>query len=805
MVGILAPGQPGIGARWTSSAKIGVGTAIDPICNVWFTLSHGIINEVYWPRIDVANIRDMGLIVTDGKDFFSEEKRDAVHEYATLGQGIPAYHLINICNYQRYRIEKRVIVDPQRPVLLQEIEFTPLIGSLSDYKLFLLLAPHVRNRGMDNTGWIGEYKGYPMLFAYSESIRGLNIASACSVPFKQMSVGYVGYSDAWRDLHAHKVLKNTYERAENGNIALAAEIDLEACGGKCVISLSFGVTPYEAGLQSRSSLIIPFENTLNKYVGQWEKFQNEFEDLGKVDEEGGKLFKISNAVLKVHEGKRLSGSLIASLSIPWGFSKGDDDLGGGYHLIWPRDQVQTATAMIAANDVCGIHACNTLHFLMCTQEQDGHWAQCMWEDGTPYWPGLQMDETAMPILLADLLRYHNALQGLNPADMVRKAAAFLIRNGPVTQEDRWEEEAGYTPFTLAVEIAGLLAAADMIAQEGDFDAAEYLREIADWWNESIERWLYVKNTTLCRQCNVEGYYVRVTPSERLQDAPPNSPEIILTNLPGDQCRANYFDIVSVDALALVRYGLRAPDDPRILNTVKVIDAILKTETSRGPLWHRYNRDGYGEHADGSPYDGTGIGRGWPLLCGERAHYELAAGNWEEAFRLLRVMAGYAGVGGLIPEQIWDSPDIPQRSLFNGHSSGSSKPLVWAHAEYITLLRSLRDKAVFGMPSQTKQRYLHDRVRSNYAVWKFNHQLPFWPVGKRLRIQADSPGTVHWTRDHWQTSNDLVLIPLVSLGIYFADLPVETLPENSEVQFTFFWEQAQKWEGTNFSSVAKNLA
>ncbi len=793
---ILAPGRPGIAARWTSSAKIGVGTGVTEACNIWFTISHGIINEVYWPRIDVADIRDMEFIVTDGQNFFSEEKRHAVHDYQTLGDGIPAYHLTNTCNQQRYRIDKRIIADPHRSVLLQEIVFTPLQGTLKDYKLFLLLAPHLGNKGMDNSGWTGDYKGYPMLFASSKRYPGLNLASSCSVPFKNMTVGYVGESDAWQDLHSNKILTHLYSNADDGNIALAAEIDLEACNGKCVVSLSFGSTPFEAGFQSRASIVRPFNNLLSEYVNQWENFQKSFDDLSQVYTEGGYLFRMSNAVLKIHEGKRLTGSVIASLSIPWGFTKGDNEL-GGYHLIWPRDQVQTAAALLAAGDEDGAH--QALHFLMCTQEKDGHWAQCMWEDGTPYWPGLQMDETALPILLADLLRTKNSLRDIDPTEMVRKAATFILCNGPVTQEDRWEEEAGYTPFTIAVEIAALLAAADFLAEAGDLFSAEYLRETADWWNDSIERWLYVKNTALANQCGVEGYYVRVLPSERLQDSPPYSPEITLNNLSSEQNRAHYADIVCVDALALVRLGLRAPNDPRILNTIKVIDTLLKKETVRGPIWNRYNRDGYGEHEDGSPFDGTGIGRGWPLFCGERAHYELAAGNTEQAKYLLKVMASYAGVGGLLPEQIWDGPDIPEHSLFNGHSAGSAKPLVWAHAEYITLLRSIKDNEIFTQPPQTKQRYIYDRVHSAYAVWRFNHQLPFWPAGKRLRIQTESAGSVIWTVDNWQSTNQSPLIPL-PIGIYYVDLPVESLPRNREVLFTFFWQQSQNWEGTNFSSI-----
>ncbi|MFA6915747.1 MAG: glycoside hydrolase family 15 protein [Parachlamydiales bacterium] len=794
----LAPGAPGHIARWTSSAKIGVGTALYNDCNLWFTISHGIVNEVYWPRIDVANLRDMELIVTDGKEFFSEEKRDAIHDYTTLGEGVPAYHLINTCNQGRYRIEKRIIADTRRSVLLQQIEFIPLIGTLKDYKIFVLLAPHMRNKGMGNTGWSGEYKGFPMLFASSTNTPSLNMACACSTPFKRMTVGYVGISDAWQELKKNKDLLDTYERADDGNIAMAAEIDLEECGGRFVLSLSFGVTSFEAGLQSRGALLRPFEDCLKEYISQWESFHSQFDDLGSVDPLGGSLFRMSNAVLKIHEGKRLSGSVIASLSIPWGFSRGDNDI-GGYHLIWPRDQAQTAISLLAANDVLGAY--QTLNFLMCTQEHDGHWVQCMWEDGTPYWPGLQMDETALPVILADIVRRKKAIGLLDPTEMVRRAALFIIKNGPVTQEDRWEEVAGYTPFTIACEISALLCAADFLSDAGDFASAEYLRDTADWWNESIERWLYVRDTPLANQYGVDGYYVRVMPSVKFQDVPPQSNEIYLKNLPPDQSVKDYRNIVSVDALTLVRQGLRSPTDPRILNTIKVIDALLKTDTPRGPIWHRYNHDGYGEHADGSPFNGTGIGRGWPLLCGERAHYEVAAGNMDKAKDLLRVMASYAGVGGLLPEQIWDSEDIPEHSLFKGHSAGSAKPLVWAHAEYITLLRSIKDGKVFTMPPQTQQRYLLDKVKAVYAIWRMDHQLPFWPVGKRLRIQADVGGFVRWSKDNWASHTDSEFVPL-GLGIYFADLPVENFSENSEILFTFYWVGRNEWENRNYSTIAK---
>src|SRR5262249_41587719 len=230
------------------------------------------------------------------------------------------------------------------------------------------------------------------------------------------------------------------------------------------------------------------------------------------------LYRIMTVVLRTHESKSLLGGIIASLSIPWGFNKGDNDL-GGYHLVWPRDLVENAGGLLAAG--AGDDALRVLHYLLVTQEPDGHWPQNMWLDGTPYWDGVQMDETAFPILLVDLARHEGVLKRevqdrLWP--MVKRAAAYLIRNGPVTQEDRWEEDAGYSPFTLAAEIAALLCAADLADIYGEEAAATYLRETADAWNADIERWIYARDTDVCRQVGVDGYYVRIAPPEEA-DAP----------------------------------------------------------------------------------------------------------------------------------------------------------------------------------------------------------------------------------------------------------------------------------------------
>ncbi|HLJ61435.1 MAG TPA: glucan 1,4-alpha-glucosidase [bacterium] len=800
-----APGWPGSPARWTSSAKTGVGTALSFASRIWFTLSHGILNEVYWPRQDRACTRDMGLIVTDGHTFFSEEKRHTRSEVFRAAPGVPAYRVVNTCLNGRYRIEKDIIADPARDSVLQRTRFVPLTGSVQDYHLYVLLAPHLSNHGGGNTAWTDAFKGAPMLFAERD---GSALALGCSAPWRARSVGFVGVSDGWQDLVRNKHLTWAYPRAENGNVALVAEIDLQAADGECVLALGFGADAAEAGHRVIASLLDGFEPAKDTYVRRWQEWQR---SLTKAPgrgapsapiEAGKDVYRTSAAVLRTHESKTFPGGMIASLSIPWGFAQEDGDL-GGYHLVWPRDLVESASGLLAAGGIQDVR--RVLHYLRVTQEEDGHWPQNMWLDGSPYWGGVQMDETALPILLVDLLRRGGHLDAIGVQrywPMVRNAAGFVVRNGPVTQQDRWEEDPGYSPFTLAAEIAGLLAAADLAELNGDAAVACYLRETADIWNANVERWTYVANTDLARRLDVRGYYVRIAPPDVAESASRDG-FVPIKNRPPGSSAAPASQLISPDALALVRFGLRAPDDPRIVDTVRVIDALLKVDTPAGPAWHRYNGDGYGEHEDGRAFDGTGVGRAWPLLTGERAHYELAAGHREVAEQLLRTMEAFASDSGLIPEQVWDGPDLPARELFFGRPSGSAMPLVWAHAEYIKLHRSIADGRVFDMPPQAAARYRAGRETAGgrYTPWRFNNKSRALAAGTTLRVETLAPAVVHWSDDAWRTVRDSASQD-TGLGVHVADIPTAALARGADVRFTFYWPQAARWEGVDFTVIVE---
>jgi glucoamylase len=789
-----APGRPGISPRWTSAAKSGTGTAINQASRIWFTISHGILNEIYYPRIDRACTRDCGLIVTDGQNFFSEEKRHTDHYVSYLGEGVPGYRIVNSCKGGRYRIEKEIVSSPSQDAVLQRIRFIPQIGNLEDYHLYVLLAPHLGNKGSGQTAYIGEHKGVPMLIA-ERNAHALSLS--CSAPWAKRSVGFVGASDGWQDLSQHKQMLWQYDRAEDGNVALTGEIDLKACNGYFVLTLGFGTDPEEAGYRALSSLLDGFDLACRDYVEEWADWQKQMMPLPLKEEEKESgfrdLYHLSTAVMKTHEAKSFLGGIIASLSIPWGSSKGDEDL-GGYHLVWPRDLIEIAMGLLASGS--GNTCTCVLKYLRDTQDPDGKWPQNMWLDGKPYWSGVQMDETALPILLLERIYREGVLNREELGgfwQMVFRAASYLVRNGPVTQEDRWETDPGYSPFTLAVEIAALLAAADIADLMNENRIAVYLRETADYWNANLERWTYVEHTEFCKETGVGGHYVRigyagqpdtVQGSVSIKDRPPRK-----SNLP----RAY---ILGTDALAYVRFGLRDPHDPRILNTIKVIDTFLKKDTPFGPAWRRYLQDQYGEHEDGSPYNGTGIGRAWPLLTSERAHYELAAGNRKGALELLRAMEAFANEGGMIPEQIWDAPDIPERELFCGRATGSAAPLVWAHAEYVKLRRSLYENEIFDMPPQAVERYLIQKIGSPFVTWRFNNRIRQMPGGKALRIETLAPALIRWTIDEWQSSHD-AQTNNTGLGVHSVDIAGSDLNSAREIEFTFYWLETQNWEDKNF--------
>src|SRR2546430_2404493 len=786
---------PGIEPRWTSSAKEGVGTAYHTSCRLWFTLSHGIINEIYYPRVDRPNTRDFQFLISDGETFCHEEKRDLNHVVEYPERDCLLYRLTNSEPSGRYRLVKHVLTDPHRSVLLVHTKVEVFDESLrGKLRLYALVAPH----DAGNSARCSEISASKLIHAQREDV---HLVVACSSEFARRSVGYVGASDGWQDLMSNFRMDWEFRTAEGGNIALTGEIDLPG-SGEFTIAIACGGSYQSPATKLFQSLAEPFEIHRQAYVRQWQRAvvgpQFDFSDSTS---DGGGMYRLSRCVLLAHEDKVFQGALVASLSIPWGETKSDNDR-GGYHLVWTRDLVQSATALLATGQTGT--PLRALIWLAAIQRRDGSFPQNSWLNGTAYWSGLQLDQIAAPILLAWRLYKQGVAIGLfDPRVMIQRAAAYLILQGPVTGQDRWEENAGYSPSTLATVIAGLVCVAEACNEQRNTKLADFILVYADWLAAHIEEWTVTRQGDL-----VEGFprhYIRINPTD--PDAPdshadPNTTMIQLANGGGLHPARN---VVGGDFLHLVRLGIRSASDPIVRDSIEVIDRVLKHYLPQGPCWHRYNHDGYGQKDDGGAFDGTGVGRCWPILTGERGHYELAAGRDSKPF--IRSMEDFANEGGMLTEQLWDGPDLSHKGrIHSGESGTHMKPgcptgaamtLCWSHAEYVALVRSRHDGVCFDRVDPAFERYVLNPAQSRYEIWTVRHPLRLAPPGKILRIIVAAEATIVWSTDNWIRRDESQTSYQPELNLWFADFPTAEWPQGSAFAFTFFWKRDQRWEGRNW--------
>ncbi|HZC46499.1 MAG TPA: glycoside hydrolase family 15 protein, partial [Candidatus Acidoferrum sp.] len=724
-----AIGAPGITPRWTRSAKDSVSTAYSSASHLWFTTSAGVLNEIYYPTIDQPQVRDLQFLFTDGETFFHDERRalQTVTEYLDPnGLGV---RIVNHSPDGRYRIFKEIITDPHLPTLLINARLEGDAELLKKLHLYVLLAPHLGVGGWGNNGYVTRIVGHEFLTANKN---GVWLALAATEPFLRSSCGYVGNTDGWQDIHANFNMDYQFAAALDGNIALTAEIDLRK-GYSFMLGLGFGRELNRAVTTLYQSLAEPFAMHRARFREQWDRAGLHVLPLQKFTGDDGALYHRGYELLLAHEDKTYPGALIASLSIPWGEVKSDEDL-GGYHLVWTRDMVNSVTGLAATGEVAT--ALRALIYLACAQRHDGGFPQNSWIDGQPYWNGIQLDEVSFPIMLAWRMHKAGALKGFDPYAMVMRAACFLVENGPPTPQERWEENAGYSPSTLAANIAGLICAACFARDRGDLVTAQFIEEYADFLEARIEAWTVTKQGFLVP--GIKRHYVRINPIDTNDPDADDSLEgklvPIRNRAPGAQWQFPAAEIVDAGFLELVRYGIRKAGDPLIEDSLRVIDTVLKTDFPAGPCWRRYTHDGYGQRDDGGPFINWGRGRPWPLLTGERGHYELAAGRDPAPY--LRAMERFANSTQLLPEQVWDQPDIKRAMLKYGGQTGSATPLMWAHAEYIKLLRSTSDGRIFDLIDEVRDHYMKPgRKPSSLRVWKANHHVKSVAPGDRLRIQA----------------------------------------------------------------------
>ena len=735
-----APGAPGNKAVWTQADKDGFGTSTTTVSKVWYTLDDGALTEVYYPDIGTPSVRDLQFVVSDGATF-AERETEATNQQVQLVDGRALeYRQVNTDKDGRYRITKTYVTDPARSTVLVDVTFESLTGQ--PYKLYALYDPSLFNDGNNDTA---TSKGGQLLASDGKAASALIAAPK----FEQGSSGYLGTSDGWTDLKDDYTMDWDYGSASTpGNVVQTARTTLTGLPGsqRLTLSLGFGGTTSAALSTAQDSLTNGFPKAESSYQTGWHDYLSSLKAAPASVGSSGSLnhttYDVSVMTLAAHEDKTYRGAYIASPSMPWVWgttsqltgdildSRGANDTSGAYHLVWSRDLYQIATALLAAGDRAGAERALTYLFER-QQRPDGSFPQNSYLDGTRRWENVQLDEVAFPIVMAWQL---GRTDRTTYRDHIKPAADYIVANGPATPQERWENQGGYSPATIAAEIAGLVCAADIARANREGSAANRYLKIADEWQKSVEKWTLTTNGPLANH----PYYLRIT-----KDGNPNAPTTYSIGDSGPSAMDQRL-VVDTSYLELVRLGVKAADDTNIVQTLQVVDSEatvgpfstppneqqkrgLLVDTPNGTFWHRFNFDGYGEQRDGGPwdigftpcdllpdtappYDDTcltsqkTVGRAWPIFAGERGEYELAAGQSGAAGRLTSI-ANAGNDGYMLPEQVWDeNPPSGQPGFTPGEGTFSATPLAWTHAQFVRLAWSIQENRVVEQPSIVACRY-----------------------------------------------------------------------------------------------------
>ena len=671
-----APGRPGRDAHWPSAGKEAVGTSNTWESKVWFTLRGGVMDEVYYPTVDVANTQTLRFHVTGCGEGTPSGEESARRRLENTDPRSLSFRQTS--ETQTYTLTKTYTTDPERPVVLIDVEFQSRCRALQ--RLHVYYDPSINNSGMHDTAWT---EGDALLASDGDKASAL----VSSEGFRETSNGFAGTSDGLAELDRQGTIGRRYARAADGNVVQVAEVG----GGRTTLALGFGKDAAEALGHARASLAKGFAKARAEYERGWHDY---LKALRRVEPKYQAQYDMAAMVLKAHEDKTYRGAMIASLSVPWGGgASANESEVGGYHLVWSRDLYQVATAFTALGDRASAE--RALDYLFRVQQKpDGSFPQNSWLDGRPFWGSLQLDEVAYPLVLAHQLGRFDRETFVKH---VRPAADFIVTRGPSTPQERWEEKSGYSPSTIAAEIAGLVCAADLARRNDDEASASVYLAAADDFARNVERW----TVTTTGPHGDKNYYLRLSFNEDPDDGAP-------FDVGNGGGTFDEREIVDAGFLELVRLGVKSPQDPLVAKSLGVIDKVIKVETPHGPGFYRYNHDGYGEMDDGRNWnwDGkyTGKGRLWALLSGERGQYELSLGRRADAFRRLDTMAGFANAGLMIPEQVWDRPASPRPWFRFGEGTGSATPLAWSMAQFIRLATNLQEGRNLDTPDIVAARY-----------------------------------------------------------------------------------------------------
>ena len=673
-------GDRGARSTWTEADKTGFGTARERGSNVWFTLQDGRMSEVFYPDLSTPSVRSLELVVSDGETFTDRASRGMTTEVERPDPRSLRFTQVSTDRDGRYELTEEYVTSPDHDSVTVRVRLTSLDGG--DYRLYALHDPALTNDGMDDRA---RTRGNGLLAS-----DGTVASHLLARPgFGARTSGLVGTaSDPWRDLRRDHDLDRRRDAAGPGNVVQlgrVAGVTGRAGAQRATLTLGLGRDATSAAQSARATRSAGWTATQRLYDAGWDGYLDGINPVPGSAAAVEDQYLASALVLAAAEDKLNRGALVASPSAPWVWGDEIKDLSspsGAYHLVWSRDSYQFGTALWAMGDEAA--ARRTVDWLFGVQQKpDGSFPQNSDVQGTPVWGELQLDEVALPIVLAGLVGKDDDETWRG----VRRAAEFLVafrdeetgRRAPYSPQERWENQSGYSPNSIAAQISGLVVAADMAQERGKQALAQEWLDKADRWQRKVEDW----TVTTTGPLSEDPYFLRLTKNGDPDTASPypmgdGGPESI------DQR-----EVVDPSFLDLVRYGITAPDDPAVESSLPVIDEELGFTTPNGQFWHRFSHDGYGETRDGGQWEitepGTNdtLGRGWPLLTGERGEYAVTAG--EDGASYLATMAASSGASDMISEQVWDGrPPTGEPCCAAGEGTRAATPLVWSHAGLVRL-------------------------------------------------------------------------------------------------------------------------
>ncbi|WP_435345812.1 glycoside hydrolase family 15 protein [Haloarchaeobius sp. HRN-SO-5] len=723
--------RPRADPQWTTGEKYGVGTVADhgesDPSRVWFTLTDGALTEPRFPRIDLLNARHVSFLVADGEGYVARTHAppgtdDALERRVDPVESDALAFRQTVTDPDRdWTLTVEHVADPNRDALLVDVTFEAAVP----LDLFVVATPTPSGRAAHTAAERrpvadGEGSGLVAVDTGDDGIvmtdadgdpHVVALALAADGGFDWASAGESSAPETRALLDEGRTV-DAATTAE-GVVTFGGRLADGATTASRTLALGFATGgDADAALDTATAALDDgFGAARSGYVDSWRGYLDGVSVPESVagDDALADQYRSAAMVLKAVEDKTYVGAGIASPSVPWGSRVSALQARDyGYNFVWARDLYQVFTAFDAMGDVRS--AVDALEYVFAHQHDgDGFLPQNTFVDGRTRWGGEQLDEISFPLVMALQLRERHGY-GFSDAgydyDSVRALAEYVVHGGPRTEQERWEEEDGYSPSTIAAAVAGLASAASLAHDEGHGDDALAYLAVADHWQRSVDDWCATTTGTVDHEA---PYYVRVSDDTDPDDGTARS---LANGGPTLDERA----VVDAGFLELVRLGVTPADDPVVRNSLAVVDDAIRVDTPNGPAWYRYNGDGYGElgpsgpHEAGTPWSVTREGRGrlWPLLTGERAEYELLAGTESGPLapaNLLRSMQRFANDGRMLPEQVWDRPGATAYDWEFGEGTGSATPLAWSMAQYVRLAHSLDAGAPVETPRFVSGRYV----------------------------------------------------------------------------------------------------